>query len=199
MQMRISSVGRCIHLFSGGAFQRALAAREVEAAPGDFWTEESALSFFRQHFYGADTIGRLRSALAHEVHDMTRMRDDDVITAAAWRLHSGVWRIGYVPAPGPSAVAATAAGAPVPPIRRIISTSARQADAAPSRPPLMAPVRVARAPAPAAATTPAPAPEWPEDADQAAFAGVLEQAARSVTPFCEICAALAKNKAAIPA
>jgi hypothetical protein len=96
MQMRISSVGRCIHLFSGGAFQRALAAREVEAAPGDFWTEESALSFFRQHFYGADTIGRLRSALAHEVHDAhagRRRHHRRRMAAALWcvadRLRSG--------------------------------------------------------------------------------------------------------------
>lgn len=197
MHIRISSAGRCIHLFSFGAFQRALTAREVEAAPSDFWSEWSAFSFFRQHFYGSDQIGRLRSALVHELYDMTRMQDADVITAAAWRLHGGAWRIGYDPVPGPSAVTATAAGVPPPPVRRTSSSSARPSEAAPVRAPRMAPVRVARASAPAETTT--PAPEWSEDTDQSAFADVLEQAAASGTPFCEICAARSNNTPSISA
>lgn len=197
MHIRISSAGRCIHLFSFGAFQRALAAREVEAAPGDFWTEWSALSFFRQHFYDSNEIGRLRSALVHELYDMTRMQDADVITAAAWRLHGGAWRIGYDLAPGPPAVTATAAGVPAQPVRRTSSASARPSEAAPVRPPQMAPVRVARASAPTEAPT--PAPEWSENTDQSAFADVLEQAAASGTPFCEICAARGNNTPSISA
>lgn len=49
------------------------------------------------------------------------------------------------------------------------------------------------APSKAAAATPAqtsdtPTPEWPQAADQLAQAQALEQAAKSGTPFCEICA-----------
>jgi len=195
MHIQISSFGRTTHLLSLAAFQRALTAGEVVAARNSYWDESSAHRFFMQHFCGANEISRLRSALVHEVCDVTRMQDEDVFAAAARLLHGGAWRTGHAAAP--RTAAATAATAPAATARRSSAAPARQAAPAPVRAQPAPPVRATRAPD--AATPALRTPEWSENTDQLAFAEVLEQAARGGTPFCAICEAMRNNPSAIPA
>jgi hypothetical protein len=177
MYIRIHGTGRRIQL--SPLFEVLTAADERS-----YWDDWSARGFFRQHFRGAHDIGSLRSALANELHHVNRLSDEDLIAAAAQRLCSGAWRIGYDG---------------VPPVRVAGLSSKPLAKAAPLRQGGPARQRSqsprASSPAPARAPAAAPAePEWPEQADQIAFAQVLEQAAQEGTPFCEICAKMAQQK-----
>jgi hypothetical protein len=177
MHIRIHGTGRRIQL--SPLFEVLTAADERS-----HWDDWSARGFFRQHFRDAHDIGSLRSALASEIHHVNRLSDDDLIAAAAQRLCSGAWRIGYdgVPPARVAGIVSKAAGKAAP-LRQGGSTRPRAQGPRASGP---AP---ARAPA---ASTPAE-PEWPEQADQLAFAQVLEQAAEEGTPFCEICAKMAQE------
>lgn len=195
MHLRIHG-DRCIHLLSSFAFQHALAAGEMEASPEYRADDWSAHSFFRQHFHDSYEIGALRWALAHDIHNVSNMSDDDVIAAAAQRLRSGAWCIGCDRLPPVAAVEAGPVGASA------AGIGAALRHAAAPRPLRESAVRGPRPQrAPAHAASPAPAtpaePEWPEQTDQAAFAGGLEGAARDGTPFCEICAAMRNQPARI--
>ena len=186
MHIRIHDVGRCIHLLSFFEFQRALAAHEIETSWEYHWDDWSARSFFRQHFRDSYEIRALRSALVHDIYNLSRMSDDDIVAAAAQRLCSGAWCIGYDRLP--PAVSAGAAPAQVTVAR--IGTPQRQPSAPRplrQREPTQSQAH-ARDPVAAASAE----PEWSEETEQAAFAGVLEQAAQVGTPFCEICAAMRK-------
>ena len=186
MHIRIHGVGRCIHLLSFFEFQRARAAHEAEASRTSRWDFWSARGFFRRHFHGAYEIVALRSALAHEIGDVSRLSDDDVVDASAQRLCSGAWCVGYDrPAPATTARAAQKGAAAT-------GTGAAQRQAA--TPPLSS-ARRPRAPAPVpppAGRDTAAAAAAPEDvfqnSDQAALAETLRQAAAEGAPFCEVCA-----------
>jgi hypothetical protein len=190
MYLRISRFDQTLHLLSREVLQWGVPAGDV-AAPSIFWDEWSARQFFNQHFHAPHDISRLRAALAHEVIDITRMRDEDVLSAAARRLASGAWRTAHNPA-RPAAAGGASAAAPPSPASRGASTAGRTARLESPRP-QPAPPRAA--PAPASTTPPARTRDWAEDSDQLAFAEVLEQAAQSGTPFCEICAARARSGA----
>jgi hypothetical protein len=188
MRIRIQGVGRRIHLMSNAEFQRALAADEVGRSRDVFRDDASACGFVRRHCRGPYEHGMLRRALACDVHDVDRLSDDDVVLLAARRLRSGAWRIGYERPPrAPAADGASP--------RRVASVFGTPLGGATVP---RAQRRPASAPPPARAPAPAPDPEWSEDADQAAFAGVLVQAAATGAPFCEICAAQRAQPAPVP-
>jgi hypothetical protein len=187
MHLRISRFGHTLHLLSQDALQWAVSAGEI-AAPLVSWDEWSARQFFSQHFHEPHDISRLRAALVHEVIDITRLRDEDVLGAAAGRLASGAWRTFHDPTLNTAAAGASAAGAPAAPLPAASRGTSSTARAAGSEPPRAQP-------APASTTPPARTRDWAEDSDQLAFAEVLEQAAQSGTPFCEICAARARSGA----
>ena len=162
-------------------YQRALAADEVETSRESFRDDTSACSFLLQHFRGPYETSALRHAVAFDAYDINRMSDDDILMHAAHRLRSGTWRIGYGLPPASLALRSL----PLRPIASVLGTPLSRATVPRAQQPASAAPR--RAPAPALAATP-PEPEWSEQTDQNAFAGVLEQAAVSGTPFCEVCA-----------
>ena len=192
MHIRILGLGPRIHLLSFFDFERAVASGEVEPGEYEHWDEWSARSFLRRHFRDSYEIDALRQALAPDVYGLARLCDDAVLDIAVGCLRDGAWRVGYervlrpIAGGGVSARASTAARAPA---RRSVPAPTPRSQPAPPR---AAPVRM-----PAVAT---PAEhEWTDDTDQATFADVLERSAADATPFCEVCAALRAQQAAVPA
>lgn len=190
MDLRLNGPGVRLHLLSYAMWQRALAAGHVQPIEQPYWDALSARTFLRQHFRGPGEMHLLRAALADDIVNQSRMSDDAILGAGSQRLCSGAWRIAceqprlavatrHMPA------RADAAGTAEPAPEAAVMAPA---PAAPTSTPAAAPVNV-----------PVPAPAWPEQTDQAAFAAVLRQAAQSATPFCEICARAAREKAAAPA
>jgi hypothetical protein len=192
MQIRIHALGRHLLLLSLSDFERAVASGEIAPGESRHWDDCASRDFFRQHFSDACAVRALREALLPWTHDLTRMSDEEVRAAAARQLRDGSWRVGheYRLHAETAGVAASRAsgGAPVPARRRVEASPA---------PPAAAPMRAA--PPPGAAASAPLAAEWTESIDQAAFAEVLERAARDAAPFCEVCARLAAQREAVSA
>jgi len=189
MDIRLNGPGVRLHLLSLATWQRALAAGHVQPMEQPHWDALSARAFLRQHFQGPGDMHLLRAALADDIGNQSRMSDDAILGAGSQRLCGGAWRIA---AEQPRVAVATRH---MPARADAAGTEEPVAEAA-----VMAPAPAASASTPAAApvNVPPPAPEWPEQTDQAAFAAVLRQAAKSATPFCEICARTAREKSAAP-
>lgn len=189
MQIRIHAPGRHL-LLSLFDVERALASGDIEPGETRYWDDCSAHDFFRQHFSEADALRALRQALLPWAHDLTRMSDDDVRAAAARQLRDGAWRLGYEYPRQTS----TSGGAATRATERPPAPARRRVEAPPA-PRAAAPVRTV--PPPAAAVSAPSSAEWTESIDQAAFAGVLERAAKDAAPFCEVCARLAAQREAV--
>ncbi len=172
MHIRITSAGRRIHLLSFYELGRALASGEVDTSHDNRWEEWAARAFLSQHFYDSCQIGALRSALAADLCDVGNLSDDEIIAAAAQRLCSGAWCIGYEQLPinsgGRDTSAPARAGATG------ISAALRRGGA-----PRPAPASAKHAQSTA---TPAKA-DWHKQTDQAALAKALEHGAKSRAPF----------------
>jgi hypothetical protein len=189
MQIRIHALGRHVLLLSSFDVERAVASGEIEPGETRHWDDCSAQDFVRQHFSDADAVRPLREALLPCAYDLTRMSDDDVRAAAARQLRDGSWRVGYAyPRQADTSGVASARAAAGP------AAAARRPIEAPPAPRAAAPVRAA--PASVAAGSAPSSAEWTESIDQAAFAEVLERAAKEAAPFCEVCARLAAQREA---
>ena len=190
MHIIINDFDDKIHLSSFTVHLRLVEAGSVSHLVTDNWDEGSALSFIHRHFSRSCEIGVLRSAIAPDVYDVTRMNNHEVMKLAALNLQNGSWQRGYEPAPvvkrlTNETAALIAAARPME-----ISVPRRLRVDVPRMAPT--PARIPRVPDATAIDAATPTvPEWSNETDQVAFAMVLERAAKNVNPFCEICAAKA--------
>ncbi len=138
----------------------------------------AAARLVERHFYGETGTLRLRALVGARRYDVQHWSDHDVRAEAVGLVAGGEWAVWPAPAApagatrwGAAAAAASGGAAP--------ASASASAPRSAARPP--APVPLPAAPADAG-------PDWPAQVHQDAFAAVLEDAARTGVPFCEICA-----------
>ena len=142
--------------------------RGVRLHPAD------AARLVERHFYGEPGTLRLRALVGARRYAVQYWTDHEVRAEVARLVAGGEWTVWTAPAV-PAGVTPQRAPA--------------SAAAAPPSAPASAPRTAARPPAPARlpATPADDGADWPAQVHQDAFAAVLEDAARTGVPFCEIC------------
>lgn len=160
------------------------------------FTEEQARAFLYRHFGNAVEIGRLRSLLARDAYNVTRMKDGQIVVEAARRLSNGNWIVTEARHEEYSRTVAIAA-----PTQAVRTTAAVRPAPVSTKP--AAPVAKTGKPAPAPGTSSNAVRESADfsdhPADQIGQARTLREAAKTGVPFCEVCEAARKAREAAAA